>query len=171
MPQRDFSHVAFKGLPRCLFARMYYSPHENICQGVKVLFSLGPREARPVPLYAIWGTPAGHFFDCTSSRCACIVTVQSLSGHFAPQVGPETRHGAQKVPQRSPKALFSEPPASLLPAVATKSALCANIFIYDGLDTFYGSAPLPFRLKIDSGTHCVPEAVFFILLCPLLAPK
>jgi hypothetical protein len=126
---------------------MYDSPQENICQGVKVLFCLGPRGARPVPLYAIWGTPVGHFFGYTTSRCVCTVTVQRLPGNFAPTAGPKARQSAQKVSQRILKAFFSELRALLLGAIAAKSALCTNSTcnIYCGSTSFYGSRALPFH--------------------------
>jgi hypothetical protein len=60
MPQRDFSHVAFRACQSAC-ARMYDSLYENVSQGAKVLFSQSPTSARPVPPTGIWGPPGYAF--------------------------------------------------------------------------------------------------------------
>ena len=49
------------------------------------------------------------FSDCKSSRCACKLPLKALGGNFEPKVGPKTRHGAQKVPQKRSKSYFFGP--------------------------------------------------------------
>ena len=46
-------------------------------------------------------------YDC--SRCDCTVSVQALCDNLEPKVRPQTRHGAQKVPQKKSKSYFFEP--------------------------------------------------------------
>jgi hypothetical protein len=145
-------------VPLCQNVRFPLRKHSPGCQ--RSVFSK-PHECRACAADGHLGTPLGTLFGCKVSRCASTVTVQRLTGNFAPTVWPKTRQGPQKFTQWPPKALFSEPAASLLPAVARKSALCENMNIYFGLHTFYGSVPLLFRTHNRLGNAVCTRSCLF----------
>jgi hypothetical protein len=112
---RDFSHDAATWLKSRCFLGPAKPPlcsnvrqpgrkkHPPGCQGPVLSKACGVRHpCRRLNL----GTPLGTLFVCKNSRCACKVTVRGLSGNFEPKVGPKTRHGAQKVPQKRSKSYF-----------------------------------------------------------------
>jgi hypothetical protein len=130
-----------------------------------------PHEGQGLCRRFFFGAPCGTLFRLQS------VTVR-LYSHGAVSERTRCHHRGvkdtprfQKVPHSSPKAPFSEPRASLLGAVATKSALCRNISIYFGLASLYASRPLPFRPQNRLGNAMCTRSFLFHSFMPTCGAK
>ena len=147
------------------------SPHENVAQGATLQFYLGPRGARPLPPTPTWGALWAPFsaiqpIVCLYSRCGASVRPLLCPkwGQRRPKVPKRCQKGAQKLTFRSPARHFWVPPRREWPLVKTSAGAMFS-------SHYEGPGPSLFAPKIDSGTQCAPEGLFFTLLCPLLVPK
>ena len=148
------------------------SPNENIAQGAQWLFYLSATRVRATAADTHLGSPVGtfgHLFRLCSPLCACTVAVVPQCGHFC------TQRGAKDAP-RCPKGAKREPKSSLLGAQSVtfgcrpgeSGPLCVKTSAGAMFSSHYERpGPSFFAPKIDSGTQCRPEGIFFTLLCPL----
>ena len=143
------------------------SPHENIAPGAQSQFYLHPRGSRPVPPTPSLGAPGAPFSaikpHCAPLRslwCLCVATLCPKCAQRRPKVAKRCPKGAQKLTFRSPKHHFWVPNWREWPLVKT---LAGAMFS----SHYEGPGPSLFAPKIDSGTQCAPETLFFTLLCPL----
>ena len=113
------------------------------------------------------GSPVGTFFGYTthcvpvqSLWCLCAATFVIKVGPKTPKVPKRCKKGAQKLTFRSPKRHFWVPPRREWPLVKTSAGAMFS-------SHYEGPGPSLFAPKIDSGTQCAPEGLFFTLLCPI----
>ena len=97
--------------------------------------------------------------------------MRGLDGNFESTVGPKTRHGAHKVPQKVSKNCFLGAPRVTFECFRHDICFVQKHTIYYGLTTFYVSGPLLVPSKVDLDTQYAPEVFSSFLLRYFWRPR